>query len=548
MTALDDSNVVFMDDLKRDGKTIIRVKRGEEHLAWREVMKALIDAGCDVFVRADTLVEPQWRTEKDKAGNTYVVAILYEFTYLRLADLVASEACAFEKYDGRAKNFLPADPPEKLIKTLLERGPKFWDFPSIKGIINTPTMRPDGSLLVDKGYDEATQLYLKSDDDFEIDVPEHPSRDDALAALKLLTDLLSEFPFADGGLGVDSIDMSAALAALMTPVLRGAFDIAPLFFIDKPDFGTGGSYFIDLTSCLSTGRVVPPLDASTDQEKLRNELTAKATEGTPILNLDNLVSDLKSKLLSQMITSGIVDVRPFFSNNKTVQCDCRGMTMYANGNNINIVADLVRRTIKCRIDAKMNRPEARKFKHNPIETVLKNRGKYVSAIFTIVKAYMAKEEKVDDTMILAGLGDWKEKVCHPLMWLGHVDPAMSTEELRALDPERNALEEYVEELNREFGGSLLMPQVQTFSAADVYKAVMCTRTMADGSEAPANPKLRSLFSRDGQVMGVKSIGWVLRKYRDRRTAAGYAIELFRPPQGKRHSEHFYTISYQKPKP
>ena len=153
-------------------------------------------------------------------------------------------------------------------------------------------------------------------------------------ALELLDDLLSEFPFVDVGL-----DRSVALAGIMTPVLRGAFPVAPLFFIAKPEAGTGASYFVRVVGTISTGQDASPLLASEDPRELQKELSAKAFEGRPILNLNNLTFDLESALLCQMLTEGVVDIRPFGRNDQTVSCDCRSTTVFANGNNIKLVGD-----------------------------------------------------------------------------------------------------------------------------------------------------------------------------------------------------------------
>ena len=71
-----------------------------------------------------------------------------------------------------------------------------WKFPVIAGIITTPTLRPDGTILKDAGYDPATQLLLIDPPPMPA-IPENPTKDDALAALKLLKELLAEFPFVD---------------------------------------------------------------------------------------------------------------------------------------------------------------------------------------------------------------------------------------------------------------------------------------------------------------------------------------------------------------
>ena len=73
-----------------------------------------------------------------------------------------------------------------------------WTFPVLAGIITTPTLRPDGTILKDAGYDQATQLLL-IDPPPMTEIAEKPTEGDALAALKLLKDLLAEFPFEQKG-------------------------------------------------------------------------------------------------------------------------------------------------------------------------------------------------------------------------------------------------------------------------------------------------------------------------------------------------------------
>jgi hypothetical protein len=43
--------------------------------------------------------------------------------------------------------------------------------------------------------------------------------------------------------------------------------------------------------------------------------------------------------------------------------------LYATGNNVRVVGDNVRRALSCYLDAKMERPELRKFKFDPVERV-----------------------------------------------------------------------------------------------------------------------------------------------------------------------------------
>ena len=54
-----------------------------------------------------------------------------------------------------------------------------------------------------------------------------------------------------------------------------------------------------------------------------------------------------------------------------------------------VVGDLVRRVVRCQMDANSERPETRKFKGNPVDLVLVDRGRYIAGALTVVRAYIA---------------------------------------------------------------------------------------------------------------------------------------------------------------
>jgi hypothetical protein len=88
-------------------------------------------------------------------------------------------------------------PPLQVVRTVLA-SERRWPFPHVSGVITTPTLRADGSLLADPGYDAESELYLMQG--FQLPpIPERSSKQEARAALKILTDLLSEFFFKGTG-------------------------------------------------------------------------------------------------------------------------------------------------------------------------------------------------------------------------------------------------------------------------------------------------------------------------------------------------------------
>jgi hypothetical protein len=68
----------------------------------------------------------------------------------------------------------PCDPPPKVAKDILALGS--WPFPPIIGIVEAPILRPDGSIMMTKGYDEQTGLYYYPAPGFEIEaIPDDPT-------------------------------------------------------------------------------------------------------------------------------------------------------------------------------------------------------------------------------------------------------------------------------------------------------------------------------------------------------------------------------------
>src|SRR5438270_7917908 len=74
--------------------------------------------------------------------------------------------------------------------------PAAWPFPVLRGVIGTPTLRQDGSLLTVAGYDDMTG-YVLYDPPALPPIPNRPTKIDAQTALGVLRELLAEFPFAD---------------------------------------------------------------------------------------------------------------------------------------------------------------------------------------------------------------------------------------------------------------------------------------------------------------------------------------------------------------
>jgi hypothetical protein len=116
--------------------------------------------------------------------------------------------------DGDAVHY-QADPPGWLCRVILQkRGER--GLRELNGILTAPTLRPDGSLLDQPGFDAATGLVLRPGTWPRI--PDMPCRDDLWAAWAVLWEPVAEFPYASNE------DRAAIVAAMLTAT--GAPDIA----------------------------------------------------------------------------------------------------------------------------------------------------------------------------------------------------------------------------------------------------------------------------------------------------------------------------------
>jgi nucleoid DNA-binding protein len=411
-----------------------------------ESVDALMEAHQPIFQRGGRLMVALWRQRLDSKKRPVKVPTLelvnehfLRYTLNKRGVAVYLRNKKVKHPDGSETYELKdIGAPATMLRTMIDV--MHWKFPTLIGLINCPTMRNDGSLLLEPGYDAATQFYTFWDDTLKLPpIPEQPTQTDAEAALTRLQTLLTGgklkgFPF------VSKTDEAVALAAMMTPVLRVAFDLAPIFFVLAPKSGTGKSYLFDLIAMIVSGKYCPVVNDNEDKAERDKQLSALLLSGAQLIAYDNLIRDLKSSLLNQLATQRLLNIRPF-GKLEIKEVEWRG-TALVNGNNITVIADLVRRTLAIRMDAKMERPETRKFDFNPIDEVLKDRGQVIADILTIARAYIVSGAKVKLTEF-GGFDEWSRVVREPLVWLGLPDVLLSQEQLHRDDPERNAARQFI---------------------------------------------------------------------------------------------------------
>lgn len=397
--------------------------KGERHLAADGGLDALNRANVEFYRRGNDLVRVGLTPAKTADGEDILVPGILPITLPRLGRALGL-AAHWEHFDARAKKWVPTDPPGAVAEQILSMSDE-WPFAPLTGPITCPTLRPDGSLLTEPGYDKATGLYL-TDASTLPPITERPTRDEAKKGLNLFLELLVEFPFAD------EASKSVAVSTLITPVLRMALGpVVPAHAASAPVPGTGKSYLHNLAAYIATGRPCAVVTADRKPEETDKRLIGTLLSGRTLIALDNTTGILESGLLCQAIEQPMLDLRPLGTS--VMNEITNTVTVLINGNNLTVAQDLVRRTAICRLDADCEAPEERTYKTDPLGMVTRNRAAYIAAAITIGRAYIVADMP-DVRAPLPSFANWSNRLRSALVWLGMEDPVETMTAARLDDP------------------------------------------------------------------------------------------------------------------
>jgi putative DNA primase/helicase len=450
-TVTDGNNVLQVDfaPATDDGKPVIKIWAGGLAIMADKAEKHLIAAGVPFYTRGETLVRPIVEREMDSIGNAALSAAMVEVTPAYLRDMLCREiawkSAKADKKSG-AVEWVPSHPPKDVVETVMSRRGE-WTFKPLAGVISTPTLRPDGSILDKPGYDEATKLYLISTVKLPV-MPDTPTRRDAERALNMLDELLDEFPFVMDDDGA-SPSRSVALSLLITPTVRGAMDVVPAHVARAATSGTGKSYLLDTAAAIAIGSTCPVMTAGKTEEETEKRIGSKALAGHSIINIDNVNGELGGDNLCQIVERPICEIRVLGRSSmpRVVNRFC----VFATGNNIQLVGDMTRRALICSMDAAMERPADRAFRGDPVRTVLRNRGAYIAACLTVIRAYIAAGRPRQECVPMASFKLWSDTVRSALLWLGRADPCDTIKTARDEDPELQKLTQFLGAMRNEVG-------------------------------------------------------------------------------------------------
>lgn len=356
----------------------------------------------------------------------------------RLVELFLSSA-RFLRYDHRRDAWVPASPGAPFATHYEARGE--WRLRVLRGIIEAPMLRPDGTVLAEPGYDPSTGIVLDFNGTEFPPVPDAPSYEDGLAALGRLKDIIKDFPFVpdrEGDTGGPSAARSVALSAMLTGVCRKSLRTAPAHAIDASSMATGKTLLCDVISMLATGRPAAAISQGRTREEFNKRLFSILLQGDPVVVIDNIEQEVESDEFCSVLTAPEWQNRVLGeSENRVVPTN---VLFLPNGNNIRFKGDMTTRVILCRMDAGMENPGARTFDRDLRAYVPAHRPELVAAALTVLRAFIvAGRPGLVDLEPFARFEDWSNLVRGALVWLGEPDPLVTRDAVVSIDPARENL-------------------------------------------------------------------------------------------------------------
>jgi putative DNA primase/helicase len=492
----------------------IIVEPGKRHIAADEGISALREARIPFFQHNRKIVRVALVKAKTSSGEAIMVPGIVTVDQPFMERQLGRSA-VWQRFDARKRGYVVIDPPSPVAAQILAMS-GHWPFPPLHGITRCPTLRRDGTLLDAEGYDEDTGLLLVGN----VDMPPislAPTREQAETAIELLFGLLAEFPF------IDNDSKAVALSMLITPVIRGAMPVAPMHLITKPLPGTGASYLLDCAAMIATGEVCAVESMAPRYEETEKRLIGAALSGFPIIAVDNVREIVAGDFFCQVVERPLMSLRALGSSEKHRIPNT--FTVFANGNNAAVAEDMVRRTIRCEMDANIEHPEKRVFAFDPLSAIQRDRGKYIAAALSVPLAYIAAG-RPETTSPLPSFGAWSSLVRDPLAWLNCGDPLATQDSLRADDPHKEAVAEVFDIWRSALG----VAHEDRFRVSDLIEK---TRTQVDFRRALT--KVASRRRRDGQEPEIDPhlLGNWLRRHRGTIAAkikltADYSTNAARP--------------------
>jgi hypothetical protein len=307
-------------------------------------------------------------------------------------------------------------PPMDVIKNLLA-APEI-PLPILSRIVEVPVFSDRGTLVQRPGYDAEARLYYQpySAKMTTVSISAEPTADEVATAKARLDDLIRDFPF------VSDADTAHAVALALVPFVRDLIDgPTPLHMAEAACPGSGKTLLIEAVLYPSVGTRIGAIAEARDDDEWRKRLTARLREGCPVTLIDNLSRPLDSGTVSAVLTARRWEDR-LLGKTETIAVPVRSIFV-CTANNPVLSMEIARRSIRIRLDPKMDRPWLRNgFRHPDLRGFIEQeRPALIAALLTLVQAWMKAGRPKPAAPALGSFESWSNIVGGIVEFAGYKD-------------------------------------------------------------------------------------------------------------------------------
>lgn len=356
-----------------------------------------------------------------------------------------SKVAVFQKWNSKSSKYFPIIPTDEIVSAVHKR--KQWNaIRSLVGVVETPTLRPDGTIVQTTGYDPVTRYVYLPSSHFPDVTDDKATQDNARWAFGFLSEVFTDFPY------VNRAHRSVPIAVILTLIARPAIlGSVPAFLFDASTRGSGKTLQTDAIAMIATGRGAPRMNYTSDEIELEKILGGYALNGSPFICLDNVptMRPFGGGPLDRCITArDNVDLR-ILGKTRVLTLPWRAAVM-ATGNNMSLYGDTARRVLMARLEPTEENPERRtKFVHSDLLAWIRTqRPRLVSAALLILRAYFRAGCPNMGCDRWGSFEEWSRLVPQAIVFAGGEDPMKSRPECdEEVDHESRAIRCFITRLH-----------------------------------------------------------------------------------------------------
>ncbi len=283
-----------------------------------------------------------------------------------------------------------------------------------------PILRRNGDVeLLRPGYDIDAKTFT-FDAGFRLD--EELTAHDAVIWLRTF---FRQFPFGDG---IDSPErsLSVQIACMLTLFAGGLLSPGSSrpMFIFNANAQRSGKSLLSKVALLSVFGNADSSSWSENKEEFRKALETSANSAVPYIFFDNVRMHMANADLERFVTSPSVTCRVMGKNTELITV-ANVATVLITANQATASTDIAERSLFVNLFVNEADPQARKIQ-NPIkEPDLKtpeNRRQMLSALWAIVKHWVADGKPLNRETRLVGFEEWSEVIGGIVRYAGFADP------------------------------------------------------------------------------------------------------------------------------